>query len=40
MNVVIKCAIRGSKKWKYIKKQKASEILSSLGLEPPLSKIL
>ena len=34
-----KCAICGSKKSRFIKKQEASGILSSLGLKIPLSKI-
>ena len=34
-----KCAISGSKKSRFIKKQEASGILSSLGLKTPLSKI-
>ena len=33
------CAICGTKKSKFIKKQEASGILSSLGLKTPLSKI-
>ena len=35
-----KCAICGSKKSRFIKKQEASGILCSLGLQMPLSKIL
>ena len=34
-----KCAICGSKKSRFIKKQEASGILSSLGLKTPLSKV-
>ena len=34
-----KCAIYGSKKSRFIKKQEASGILSSLGLRTPLSKV-
>ena len=34
-----KCAICGSKKSRFIKKQGASRILSSLGLKTPLNKI-
>ena len=34
-----KCAICGSKKSRLIKKQEASEILNSLSLKTPLSKI-
>ena len=33
------CAICGSKKSRFIKKQEASGILSSLGLKTPLTKI-
>ena len=38
--ILSKCAICGSKKSKFIKKQEAKEILSSLGIKTPLSKIL
>ena len=34
-----KCALCGSKKSRFIKKQEASGILSSLGLKTPLNKI-
>ena len=34
-----KCAICGSKKSKFIKKQEASGILSSVGIRAPLNKI-
>ena len=34
-----KCAICGSKKLRFIKKQEASGILSNLGLKTPLNKI-
>ena len=34
-----KCAICGSKKSKFIKKQEASGLLSKLGIKRPLSKI-
>ena len=34
-----KCAICGSKKSRFIKKQEASGILSNLGLKTPLNKI-
>ena len=37
--ILSKCAICGSKKSKFIKKQDAKGILSSLGIETPLSKI-
>ena len=33
-----KCAISGSKKSRFIKKQEANGLLSSLGLKAPLSK--
>ena len=36
--ILSKCAICGSKKSRFIKKQEASGILSSLGLITPLSK--
>ena len=34
-----KCAVRDSKKSKFIKEQEASALLSSLGIKTPLSKI-
>ena len=34
-----KCAICGSKKSKFIKKQEASGILSSVGIRTPLNEI-
>ena len=37
--ILSKCAICGSKKSRFIKKQEASGILSSLGLKTPLSKV-
>ena len=37
--ILSKCAICGSKKSKFIKKQEASGILSSVGIGTPLSKI-
>ena len=37
--LLLKCAIRGSKKSRFIKKQGASGILSSLGLGTLLSKV-
>ena len=37
--ILSKCAICGSKKSKFIKKQEAKGILSSLGIKKPLSKI-
>ena len=35
-----KCAICGSKKSRFIKNQKAKELLSNLGVRTPLSKVL
>ena len=37
--ILSKCAIRGGRKSKFIKKQDAKGILSSLGIKTPLSKI-
>ena len=37
--ILPKCAICGSKKSKFIKKQEAKGILSSVGIKTPLSKI-
>ena len=37
--ILSKCAICGSKKSKFIKKQEASRLLSKLGIKSPLSKI-
>ena len=37
--ILSKCAICGSKKSKFIKKQEAKGRLSSLGIKAPLSKI-
>ena len=37
--ILSKCAICGSRKSKFIKKQEAKGILSSLGIKTPLSKI-
>ena len=34
-----KCAVCGIKKSKFVKKQKANGLLSSLGIKTPLSKI-
>ena len=39
MMILSKCAICGSKKSKFIKKQEASGLLSKLGIKTPLSKI-
>ena len=35
-----KCAISGTKKSRFIKRQEANVLLSSLGIKTPLSKIL
>ena len=37
--ILSKCAICGSKKLRFIKNQEAKELLSSLGLKTPLSKV-
>ena len=37
--ILLKCAICGSKKSKFIIKQEASGLLSKLGIKTPLSKI-
>ena len=37
--ILSKCAICGTKKSKFIKKQEAKGILSSLGIKTPLSKM-
>ena len=37
--ILSKCAICGGRKSKFIKKQDAKGILSSLGIKTPLSKI-
>ena len=37
--ILSKCAICGSKKSKFIKKQKAKGLSSSLGIRTPLSKV-
>ena len=37
--ILSKCAICGSRKSKFIKKQEANGTLSSLGIKTPLSKI-
>ena len=37
--ILLKCAICGSKKSKFIKNQEAKGLLSSLGLKTPLSKV-
>ena len=37
--ILSKCAICGSKKFKFINKQEASGLLSKLGIKTPLSKI-
>ena len=38
--ILSKCAICGSKKLKFIRKQEATEILSSVDIRAPLNKIL
>ena len=38
--ILSKCAICGSKKSRFIKKQEAKGLLSNLGLTAPISKIL
>ena len=37
--IVSKCALWGSKRWRFIKKQKASGMISNLGLKTLLNKI-
>ena len=37
--ILLNSTICGSKKSKFIKKQEANELLSSLGIKTPLSKI-
>ena len=37
--ILSKCAICGSKKFKFINKQDAKGLLSKLGIKTPLSKI-
>ena len=37
--ILSKCAICGSKKSRFIKKQEAKGLLSNLGLKTPLSKM-
>ena len=37
--ILLKCAICGSKKSKFIKKQEAKGLLSNLGIRTPLTKI-
>ena len=37
--ILPKCAIRGSKKSRFIKNQEAKGLLSNLGLRTPLSKV-
>ena len=37
--IITKCAICGSRKSKFIKKQDAKGLLSDLGIKTPLSKI-
>ena len=37
--VLLKCAIRDSKKSRFIKNQEAKGLLSNLGIKTPLSKV-
>ena len=37
--ILWKCAICGSKKWRFIKKLEAKGLLSNLGIRTPLSKV-
>ena len=37
--IFLKCAIYGSKKFRFIKNQEAKGLLSKLGIKTPLSKI-
>ena len=39
MMLLIKCSVRDNKKWKFIKEQEASGLLSSLGIMTPLNQI-
>ena len=39
MMILSKCAICGSKKSRFIKKQEAKGLLSKLGIKAPLSKV-
>ena len=39
ITILAKCTIRGSEKSRFIKKQKASGVLSNFCLKTPLSKI-
>ena len=39
ITILAKCTICGSEKSRFIKKQKASGVLSNFGLKTPLSKI-
>ena len=39
MMILLKCAICGSKKCKFIKKQDAKGLLSKLGIKTPLSNV-
>ena len=38
--ILWKCAIFGSKKWRFIKKQESSKVLTNLGIKTPLNTIL
>ena len=37
--IISKCAICGSRKFKFINKQEAKGLLSKLGIKAPLSKV-
>ena len=37
--ILLKCAICGSKRFRFIKNQEAKELLSKLGIKIPLSKV-
>ena len=37
--IIPKCAIRGSKKSRFIKNQEAKGLLSNLGIKTPLTKV-
>ena len=37
--ILSKCAICGSKKWRFVKNQEAKGLLSNLGIRTPLSKV-
>ena len=37
--ILSKCAICGSKKWRFIKNQEAKGLLNNLGIKTPLNKV-